>query len=100
MVARGDQQQGGGVRADAVEGEQAGRADGDQRDDELVQAADLVVEELHAAPQLPQRDADRLHRPVTALRRARSPPGRWRDGAFRCFYITRRPPACRLCVVG
>ena len=43
-----DQQQGGSVRADAVKAEQAGRPGGDQRHDQLVQAGDLVIEELHA----------------------------------------------------
>ena len=38
-----------GVRADAVKVKEARRADGDERDDELVQAADLVVEVVHAA---------------------------------------------------
>ena len=38
MVARRDQQQRGGVRADAVRGEQARGTGGDEGDDELVQA--------------------------------------------------------------
>src|SRR5215470_19563946 len=38
VVPGRDQQHGGGVRADAVEGEQAGGAGGHQRDDQLVQA--------------------------------------------------------------
>ena len=41
VVSGGDEQQGGGVRADPVEAEQAGRAGGDQRDDEVIQPADL-----------------------------------------------------------
>ena len=36
MVARRDQQQRGGVRADAVQGEQARGTGGDVRDDELI----------------------------------------------------------------
>jgi hypothetical protein len=36
--------------------EQAGGAGGDQRDDLVVQAVDLVTGELGAAAQLPQRD--------------------------------------------
>src|SRR3984885_11432890 len=51
-----DEQQRGGIRADAVEAEQAGRAYGDQRDDEVIQAADLSIEELHAPAELAQRD--------------------------------------------
>ena len=43
MVAGGDQQHGGGVRADAVEGEQAGGAGGHQRDDEPIQALELAA---------------------------------------------------------
>jgi hypothetical protein len=49
MVAGGDQQQGRGVRADAVQGEQGGSPGGDEGNDELVQARELAVEELRAA---------------------------------------------------
>ena len=49
MVPGGDQQQRGGVRADAVQGEQARRAGSDQRDDQLIQAVQLGVQELGAA---------------------------------------------------
>jgi hypothetical protein len=38
MVARGDEEQGGGVGAGAVEAEQAGCAGGDERDDQVVEA--------------------------------------------------------------
>ena len=48
VVPGGDQQQRGGIRADAVEGEQARGAGGDERDDELVEPVDLPVEELRA----------------------------------------------------
>ena len=41
MVPGGDQQQRGGIRADAEQAEQARRAGGDQRADQLIQAADL-----------------------------------------------------------
>ena len=44
MVARRDQQQRGGVRVDAVQGEQARGTGGDEGDDELVQALELAVE--------------------------------------------------------
>jgi hypothetical protein len=44
--------------ADPVQGEQARGAGGDQRDDELVQPLELAIQELGAAPQFPQRDAD------------------------------------------
>ena len=54
VVARRDEQQGGGIRADAVQGEQAGSAGGHQGDDERIQARELAVEELRAPPQLPQ----------------------------------------------
>jgi len=37
VVAGGDQENGGGVGADALQGEQAGSAGGDERDDELVE---------------------------------------------------------------
>jgi hypothetical protein len=37
VIARGDQQQGRGVRADAVKAEEAGGAGGDQRDDQVIQ---------------------------------------------------------------
>ncbi len=57
MVPGGDQEQRGGVRANAVPGEQAGCAGGHERDDELVEAFELAVEELGAPSQLPQGDA-------------------------------------------
>ena len=43
MIPRGDQEQGGGVRADAVQGQQVGGAGGDERDDELIEVPDLGV---------------------------------------------------------
>ena len=46
MISGGDQEQGGGVGADAVEGEQAGSAGGDERDDQLIEALELAVEEF------------------------------------------------------
>ncbi len=46
VVPGGDQQQGGGIGADAVQAEQARRAGGDQRDDELIEAPELGVQEL------------------------------------------------------
>jgi hypothetical protein len=64
-VVPGDEQQRGGVRADAVEAEQAGCAGGDQRDDKVIQPLNLRVEELHAPAQFPQRDAQRVLGSVT-----------------------------------
>ena len=58
VIPGGDQQQRGGIRADAVQGEQARRAGGDQRADQLAQAVQLGVQELHAATQ-PGPGADR-----------------------------------------
>ena len=46
VIPGGDQQQGSGVGADAVQGEQAGGTGGDERNDELIQVPDLGVEEL------------------------------------------------------
>jgi hypothetical protein len=57
VVPGGDQQQRRGVGADAVQREQAGGMGGDERDDELIEAAELVIEELGAAAQFPQCDA-------------------------------------------
>jgi hypothetical protein len=54
VVPGGDQELGGGVVADAVQGEQAGGAGGDQRDDQRIEALQLAVEELRAQPQLAQ----------------------------------------------
>jgi hypothetical protein len=65
VVPGRDQQQRCGVRADAVQGEQAGRAGGDGRDDEIIQPVELGVEELHAPAQLPQCDPDRVFGGVT-----------------------------------
>jgi hypothetical protein len=45
------------LRADAVQGEQAGGASPDKRDDELIEALKLGIEELGAPSELPQRDA-------------------------------------------
>jgi hypothetical protein len=43
VIASGDQEQRGGVRADPVQGEQAGGAGGDQGNDELVEALELAA---------------------------------------------------------
>src|SRR5712691_7693556 len=56
MVPAGDEQQRRGAGADAVQGEQAGSAGGDERDDQLVQALELAAGELGAPSQLAQRD--------------------------------------------
>ena len=52
MVARRDQEQRGSVRADAVQGEQAGRAHGwsARGDDELIQSRELAVRRKLSAP--------------------------------------------------
>jgi len=42
VVCGGDQEQGGGVGAGAVQGEQAGGAGGDERDDQLAGAPGLA----------------------------------------------------------
>jgi hypothetical protein len=49
-----DQEHGGGVRADAVEPEQAGGAGSDQRHGQLAQALELAIEELGAAAEFAQ----------------------------------------------
>ena len=49
----GDEQQRGGAGPDPVQGEQARGAGGDQRDDEIVQAGELAVQELCAPSQFP-----------------------------------------------
>ena len=58
MIPGRDEQQRRSARAEPVNGEQARGMGGDQRDDELVQALELAVQELRAPPQLPQRDTD------------------------------------------
>src|SRR5205823_3301114 len=63
------------VRADAVQGEEAGGAGCDEGDDELIEAAELAVQELSAPPQLPQRDADGITGDVTGTRPQRRDPG-------------------------
>jgi hypothetical protein len=58
MIPGRDEQQRRSARAEPVNGEQARGMGGYQRDDELVQALELAVQELRAPPQLPQRDTD------------------------------------------
>ena len=65
VIPGSDQQQRGGIRAGAVPGEQARRAGGDQRADQLFQAVQLGVQELHAATQLAQRDPGRIAGHIT-----------------------------------
>jgi hypothetical protein len=60
MIPGGDQQQRGGVRADAVQARQARRAGSDQRDDQLIQALQPGVQEPGAAAQLTQRNPGRV----------------------------------------
>jgi hypothetical protein len=54
MVPSGDQEEWGGLGANAGQGEQAGRAGGHQGDDQIVGALHLVIEELGAPSQFPQ----------------------------------------------
>ncbi len=75
MVPGRDEQQRRGVRADPVQGEQAGGAGGDQGDDELVQALELAVQEHRAPSQLAQRDADGIARDVAGAGAQRRDPG-------------------------
>jgi len=56
VIAGGDQQHRGGIRADAVQGQQARRAGGDQRADQLIEPVQLGVQEPVAADWLAQRD--------------------------------------------
>ena len=65
MVPGRDQQQGGGIRADAVQGEQGRGAGGHQGNDELIKAPELAVEELRAPSQLPQRARNTSRRAST-----------------------------------
>ncbi len=58
VIPGGDREQRGGVRADAVEGEQAGGAGSDEGDDQLVQALELAIGELGAPAQFAHRDPD------------------------------------------
>ena len=56
VIPGSDQEQRGGVRADAVEGEQAGGTGSDEGDDQLVQALELAIEEPGAPAQFAHRD--------------------------------------------
>jgi hypothetical protein len=53
MIPGRHQQQRRGVRAHAVKAEQAGRAGGDERDDEVIEPVQLAAGELHAPAELP-----------------------------------------------
>src|SRR2546421_10817174 len=57
VIPRRYEQKCRGVGADPVEGEKPGGMRGDERNDELVEAPELAVEEFGAPSQLPQRDA-------------------------------------------
>jgi len=82
VVCGGDQEQGGGVGADAVQGEQAGGAGGAERDDQLVQALELAAGELRASSQLAQRDPGGVADGAAGAgpQRCGLPPGRLRCG--------------------
>ena len=75
MVSGGDQEQGGGVGADAVQGKEAGRAGGHERDDQLIEAVELAVEECRAAAQLAQRDPGGVADDITGAWPQRGQPG-------------------------
>ena len=50
VIAGRDEQQGGGVGADAVEAEQAGGTGGDERDDEVTECSIPCLQEPCAPP--------------------------------------------------
>jgi hypothetical protein len=56
VVPSGDEQDRGGVGADAVQGDQARSMTGDQGPDEVIQALDLAAGELGAPPEFAQGD--------------------------------------------
>jgi hypothetical protein len=65
VVAGRDEQQRRGVRAEPVEGQEPGGTGGHERDDQLVQALELGIEELRAPSQFAQRDTDGIRDDVT-----------------------------------
>ena len=73
VVPGGDQEQGGGVGADTMQGEQPGGTSGDERADELIQVLELGVEEFRAPAQLAQRDAGGVADNVTWAGAAATP---------------------------
>jgi hypothetical protein len=79
VIPRGDEQQRRGVRADSVEGQQAGGAGGHERDDELVQALQLAVQELRAPSQLAQRNPGGVAGDVAGTGPQRRQPGHQRS---------------------
>ncbi len=79
MISRGDEQQRRGVRANPVEGEQAGGAGGHEGNDELVEVLELAVQEFRAPSQFPQRDAGGVAHDVTGAGPQRRQPGHQRS---------------------
>jgi hypothetical protein len=53
MIARGDQEHGGGVGTNAIKGEQARGTGRDEGHDELAEAIELAVQKLGAATEFP-----------------------------------------------
>jgi hypothetical protein len=53
VVPSGDQEHGSGVGTNPVKGEPPRGAGSDQREDQLLQALELAVEELRAPPEFP-----------------------------------------------
>jgi hypothetical protein len=76
MVTSGHQQDGGRVRADAEEAEQARGVGTDQGQDELVEASDLAIKELGSSSELVQRHPSGMAHNVA---RTRAQPSQVRD---------------------
>src|ERR1039457_7502442 len=79
MISRRQQQVGGDIRPDAVNGEKSCRSERHQRSDELVEAADLGVEELGALSQLGQCGAGSISDDIVP-----AGPERGEGGTQRC----------------
>ena len=75
MVSRRDEQQRRGAGPDPVQGQEPGGAGGDERDDELVEALELAVQEHRAPSQFAQRDAGGVIGDVAGAGPQRCDPG-------------------------
>jgi len=84
MVAGGYEQQRRGVGADPVEGEQPRGVVGDEGDEQLADAVDLVGEKLGASAQLAQRDAGGVADGVARARTQRGCLGHQRGTRVPC----------------
>src|SRR5690348_11914763 len=82
MVSRRDEQQRRGAGADPVQGQKARGAGGDQGDDELVEAAELAIQELGTPSQFAQRDAGGVAGYVTGAGPQRREPGHQGGGGM------------------